>query len=117
MKIAHNFRELKIWKEGILLTKEIYLLSLKLPDDEKFGLKSQIKRSSSSIPTNIAEGSGRGTEKDFNNFLNMSLGSAYELETQLILINLLFEINSDEVILKINDLQRMIIGFKKSLGF
>jgi len=114
--MTHNFRELKIWKEGIVLTKEIYELSVKLPEDEKYGLKSQIKRSSSSIPTNIAEGSGRGTIKDFNNFLNISLGSAYELETQLVLINLLFEINSDNIILKINELQRMIKGFKKSLG-
>lgn len=114
--MTHNFRELKIWKEGILLTKEIYELSANLPDDEKYGLKSQIKRCSSSIPSNIAEGSGRGTPKDFNNFLNTSLGSSYELETQLILINLLFEIKTDEIISKINELQRMIKGFKKSLG-
>lgn len=114
--MTHNFRELKIWKDGIHLTKEIYELSVKLPEDEKYGLKSQIKRSSSSIPTNIAEGSGRGTVKDFNHFLNMSLGSSYELETQLVLINLLFDVNSDEIVLKINELQRMIKGFKKSLG-
>ena len=114
--MTHNFRELKIWKESILLTKEIYELSVKLPEDEKYGLKSQIKRSSSSIPSNIAEGSGRGTIKDFGYFLNISLGSAYELETQLVMIDLLFGINSDNIVLKINELQRMIKGFKKSLG-
>ena len=114
--MIHNFRELNIWKNGIILTKEVYDLSIKLPDDEKYGLKSQIKRCSSSIPSNIAEGSGRGTVKDFNHFLNISLGSSYELETQLVLINLLFEINNEEIIIKINELQRMIKGFQKSLG-
>lgn len=57
--MKHNFRELKIWKSGIDLTKEIYFFSTELPEDEKFGLKSHIKRNSSSIPSNIAEGSGR----------------------------------------------------------
>ena len=113
--MTHNFRELNIWKNSIELTKEIYLLSNILPDDEKYGLKSQIRRCSSSIPSNIAEGSGRSTIKDFQNFLNISLGSSYELETQLVLINLLFGINIDEIVLKINELQRMIKGFKKSL--
>ena len=113
--MTHNFRELNIWKNSIELTKEIYLLSNNLPDDEKYGLKSQIRRCSSSIPSNIAEGSGRSTNKDFQNFLNISLGSSYELETQLVLINLLFGINIDEIVLKINELQRMIKGFKKSL--
>ncbi len=103
--MTHNFRELNIWKNSIELTKEIYLLSNILPDDEKYGLKSQIRRCSSSIPSNIAEGSGRSTIKDFQNFLNISLGSSYELETQLVLINLLFGINIDEIVLKINELQ------------
>lgn len=111
----HNFREMKIWKEGIDLTQKIYLLSIELPEEEKFGFKSQIKRSSSSIPTNIAEGSGRTTVKDFQNFLNISLSSSYELETQLVLINLIFEIKVEELIFKIHELQKMIKGFKKSL--
>ncbi|MGV3630821.1 MAG: four helix bundle protein [Bacteroidota bacterium] len=113
--MKHNFRELKIWKAGIDLTKETYFLSIKLPEKEKFGLRSQIKRSSSSIPTNIAEGSGRTTIKDFQNFLKISLSSSYELETQLVLINLIFEIDTDEITNKLNELQPMIVGFKKSL--
>lgn len=83
---AHNFRELKIWKESINLVKQIYLLTSDLPKDEKFGLISQINRCSVSIPSNIAEGSGRTSDKEFLNFLNIAISSSYELETQLILV-------------------------------
>ena len=113
--MKHNFRELKIWKDSILIVKSIYLLTAELPDDEKFGLKSQIQRCAVSVPSNIAEGSGRTTSKDFRNFLNMSLSSSYELETQLIIINELFKIEIVEIIEKLHEVQRMIIGFKKTL--
>jgi four helix bundle protein len=113
--MKHNFRELKIWKDSILIVKSIYLLTAELPDDEKFGLKSQIQRCAVSVPSNIAEGSGRTTSKDFRNFLNISLSSSYELETQLIIINELFKIEIVEIIEKLHEVQRMIIGFKKTL--
>ncbi len=113
--MKHNFRELKIWKDSILVVKSIYLLTAELPDDEKFGLKSQIQRCAVSVPSNIAEGSGRTTSKDFRNFLNISLSSSYELETQLIIINELFKIEIVEIIEKLHEVQRMIIGFKKTL--
>lgn len=116
MKNAHhNFRELNIWKDGMKIVKATYAVSKDLPNEEKFGLVSQIQRCSVSIPSNIAEGSGRGTVKDFTKFLNTSLSSSYELETQLILVNDLYKIETDIIIKDINELQRMIIGFKKSI--
>ena len=113
--MKHNFKELKIWKESIELVKLTYRLTNELPDNEKFGLKSQIQRSAVSIPSNIAEGSGRSTTKDFNNFLNMSLSSSYELETQLIIACDLFKVEISSILDKLAEIQRMIIGFKKSL--
>lgn len=110
----HNFKELNIWKNGIKIVKATYAVSKELPNEEKFGLTSQIQRCSVSIPSNIEEGSGRGTIKDFTNFLNISLSSSYELETQLILVNDLYNLEIEKLIKDINELQRMIIGFKKS---
>jgi len=111
----HNFRELKIWQESMKLVKSIYSLTSNFPSDERFGLVSQINRCSISIPSNIAEGSGRTSNKEFTHFLNISLSSSFELETQLILANELFNVNTEVLIEKINELQKMIVGFKKSL--
>lgn len=111
----HNFRELNIWKNGMSIVKEVYLITSQIPDDERFGLISQLRRCSISVPSNIAEGSGRGTAKDFSHFLSISLSSSYELETQLILAQDLFGINSEQIIVSVNELQSMIIGFKKRI--
>jgi four helix bundle protein len=111
----HNFRELKIWQEAMKIVKSVYSLTSNLPSEEKFGLISQINRCSISIPSNIAEGSGRTSNKEFIHFLNISISSSFELETQLILANDLFNTDSEEIIEKINELQKMIVGFKKSL--
>jgi len=81
----HNFKDLKVWQKSMDLAIDIYKATSLFPRDEKFGLVSQIKRCSVSIPSNIAEGSGRGSDKEFNHFLNISQGSAFELETQLII--------------------------------
>jgi four helix bundle protein len=75
-----------------------------------------MNRCSVSIASNIAEGSGRGTNKDFNRFLDISLGSSYELETQLILAGEIFNLKNEGIVPKLIDLQRMIIGFKRSLN-
>ena len=82
----HKVEDLKIWKKSIKLTKAVYLLIEGLPSDEKFGLTSQIKRSAISIASNIAEGAGRNSQKELKYFLNIANGSAYELQTQLILL-------------------------------
>lgn len=80
-----NFKELEIWKESRVLTKDIYLLTNSLPQDEKFGLISQIRRCVISIPSNIAEGAAKDSQKDFLRYLQISLGSCFELESHLIL--------------------------------
>ena len=111
----HNFREMNIWKRSMDLTRNVYVLTSELPSDERFGLKSQVNRCAVSIPSNIAEGSGRGTNKDFRRFLDISLGSSYELETQLILTQDLFEIDATNVIQELNEVQKMIVGFRRNL--
>jgi four helix bundle protein len=79
-----NFRELAIWEKGIRLAVDAYHLTSMLPKKETYGMKSQITRAATSIPSNIAEGCSRRTNIDFTRFLNHSLGSSFELETQLI---------------------------------
>lgn len=80
-----DFKELKIWQRSHKLTLSIYKLSKSFPKEEIYGLTSQMLRSAASIPTNIAEGTGRNTDPDFNRFLVLAMGSAAELEYQLIL--------------------------------
>ena len=82
-----DFRKYTIWQDGIKFVKQIYLFSEILPVEEKFGLVSQIRRAAVSIPSNIAEGCSRNSDKEFKRFLEIALGSAFELETQLIIIN------------------------------
>jgi len=114
--MRHNFRDLEIWKDSFAIVKNVYEICSKLPDDEKFGLKSQVQRCAVSIPSNIAEGSGRTTDKEFLHFLNIAISSSYELETQLLLVQELFEIDTNEIIGKIQSNQRMIGGLKRKLS-
>ena len=95
-----NFKNLKIWHKGMELVVSIYKLSNKLPQEEKYGLRSQITRAVISIPSNIAEGSSRSSQNDFKRFLEIALGSAFELETQLLIIQKL-ELNKNN---QINDI-------------
>lgn len=104
-----NFRNLEVWNESITLVKNIYELIEKLPDFEKFGLKSQIARCVVSIPSNIAEGCAKDSQKDFVRFLQISLGSIYELETHLIICFELSYISEvEEMIREIHKLQKKI---------
>lgn len=114
----HKVEDLKIWKKSIELTKSIYLLVAELPSDEKFGLISQIKRCSISIPSNIAEGAGRNSNKEFKYFLSVANGSTYELQTQLILIielNLIKKEKVQPIIDNCIEIQKMNYAFQKSL--
>lgn len=79
MNKAHNFRKLEIWRLSMDLVKQVYALSKNLPESEKFGLISQVQRCAISIPSNIAEGSGRTSNKEFNHFLKIAISSSYEL--------------------------------------
>jgi four helix bundle protein len=101
------------------LSKEVLKISKSFPSDYKFSLSSQIVRSAVSIPSNISEGSARTSDKEFSRFLDIAQGSAYELETQLVLAESIdiIEQNKLQLLLKeLNDLQRMINGFKKTLN-
>ena len=81
----HRFKDLKFWQLSRVFCKDIYDITARFPESEKFGLMSQLRRASISIPSNIAEGASRKTNKDFSRFLTMSLGSCYEVETQLLI--------------------------------
>ena len=114
----HNFRKLDIWLKSMDLVVEIYQLTNTFPNHEKFGLSSQMNRSAVSIPSNIAEGSAKSSNKDFARFLEMSIGSSYELETGLTIASKLNYIGLDVFALlqnKISEIQKMIIGFKNKL--
>jgi four helix bundle protein len=114
----HNFEKLNFWKKSIELAKKVYLATTEISSDEKYGLISQIKRASVSIPSNIAEGSGRNSNKEFSHFLAISLGSAFELQTQLIFMKELNMLNYEKVDELINDvveIQKMIYRFKNNL--
>ncbi len=92
----------------MLLTKQVYLLTKKLPPQEQYGLCSQIRRSAVSIPSNIAEGHSRKTRKDFCQFLCISRGSIAELETQLILVEDIYKIASIELKELILEIRKML---------
>ena len=115
----HNFKELKVWKAGIEISKITFQLSRSFPSEEKYGLISQMVRAAVSIPSNIAEGCGRKSNKELHQFLNIALGSSFELETQLIIAKE-FDYITQEILdaasLQINDIQKMIYGLQKSLN-
>jgi len=106
----HNFRNLVIWKKAINLVEDIYRLTLKFPDNEKYGLTSQIRRSAVSIPSNVAEGAGRNTDGEFKNFLGIASGSSNELFSQLILSHKLGFIPRNElepILNKLEEIQKI----------
>ncbi|MFD2586948.1 four helix bundle protein [Croceitalea marina] len=114
----HKVENLKIWSKAIELVKKVYLLISELPKDEKYGLVSQIKRSSVSIPSNIAEGAGRNSNKEFKHFLSITNGSAYELQTQIILtieLKLLTKEKVQPLIDNCIELQKMNYSFQQKL--
>jgi four helix bundle protein len=113
--MKHNFKELLVWKKSIELVKSIYQITSMLPSDERFGLVTQMNRSSISVPSNIAEGSGRTSGKEFLHFLNIAISSSYELETQLIISKELYELDVDFVLVQISEVQKMILGLKRNL--
>lgn len=107
-------KNLDAWKESINLTIEIYKLTKSFPKDEIYGLTSQMRRSVVSIPSNIAEGCARQTEKETIQFLHISLGSIAELETQLIIAKELDYINAlNEILDKLVRARKLIIGLIK----
>lgn len=94
---SKSFKDLKMWQKGIEIVKDIYSLTIRFPKDELYGLTSQMRRSSISIPSNIAEGFKRSYKKEYKQFLQITLGSLAELETQLIIAKELGYIESKEL--------------------
>ncbi|MBR6305102.1 MAG: four helix bundle protein [Paludibacteraceae bacterium] len=110
----HNFRNLQIWKDAMDLAQSVYEIAEDIPKKETYGLVSQMTRAAVSVPSNIAEGSGR-TNKDFAHFLSIALGSLFELNTQIMLaerIGYIDNSQSTELQAKADRLQMMISGFK-----
>jgi four helix bundle protein len=113
-----DFHKLGIWERSHQFTLKVYDATKSFPQSELFGLTSQIRRASSSIPTNIAEGCGRATNKDFAHFLQMAIGSASEVEYELLLARDLHYLNNDDYNIlnkEIVEIRRMIYKYQSEL--
>lgn len=107
-----SYKDLIVWQKAIVLVSNVYRLSKKFPMEEKYGLTSQIQRAAVSIPSNIAEGRGRRSKKDFVQFLYFALGSLAELDTQLIIAGQLSYIEKSDY----NELGDLIIEIRMILS-
>lgn len=108
-----DFRTLKVWQRAHELVLENYRCSRSFPAEERFGLTSQLRRSAVSIPSNIAEGCGRGSDSDFGRFLQIAMGSASEVEYQTMLardLGLLDEPRCDGLLDRVQQIKRMLAG-------
>jgi four helix bundle protein len=116
--LAMSFKKLQIWQRGFALARETYRLTVAFPKEEAYGLTSQMRRSAVSIVSNIAEGSQRGSDRDFANFILIARGSLAELETQLLLVAELGYANPANVetlLSKLDELSRMLHAFHAKL--
>ncbi len=119
MAARHNFRKLNIWKEGIEIAKETYAITQMFPKSETYRLSNQMQRCAVSIASNISEGTAKGTNKHFLQYLENALGSSYEWETQLIIsyeVGYISEDTFKNLETKIQTIQGMIIRFMESLS-
>ena len=114
-----NFKELKISQKGFQIAINSFKLTAAFPKEEKYGISSQITKAAVSIPSNIAEGSSRSSEKDYNRFIEISLGSTFELETQLLIaeaVNYGDKQLRSEMLKDIDEEQKMLISFMNKLN-
>lgn len=116
MSSIKSYKELIVWQKSILLVKEIYEFTDLFPSEEKFGLVSQMRRAAVSVPSNIAEGWGRLSKKNYIQFLRIARGSLYELETQIIIsVELKFNDNSETVENLLVEISKMLNAMIKNL--
>ena len=118
MGMVESYKDLITWQKGMDLVERIYRLSRLFPQDERFGLTSQLKRASVSIPSNIAEGHARSTRQEYARFLDVARGSANEVETQLLIAKRLAfsdENELHEAVSATNEIQRILLGLMRSL--
>lgn len=114
MKRKHNFKNLIVWQKSVDLAVKVYQLTKSFPAEEKFGITSQMRRASVSVPSNIAEGTAKSTSKAFSNSLGTSLCESYELETQAIIaqrVGLFTDEVYSDLENDISEVQRMINSF------
>jgi four helix bundle protein len=114
----HNLKELKIWNKAIDLSVDIYQVTINFPKEETYSLTSQIRRAAISIPSNISEGAGRNSNKEFIHFLGIANGSSYELQTQLIISNKLGLLTNEALqplLKEIEEIQKMNYTFQNTL--
>ena len=112
----HDYKKLDVWKKSVDFVKRGYDLISNFPDSEKFGLTSQMRRSAVSIPSNIAEGVGRDSGKEFTHFLTISQGSCFELETQIIIAQRLGFLDEEtDTLYKLNEIGKMIRSLRNSI--
>lgn len=111
-----DHKDLDVWKKGVELVELIYQVSSSFPDDERFGLISQIRRSAISIPSNIAEGSARKSTKELLHFISIALGSLSELETQyLIAVSLGFTSENSKIMNLLTDEKKLLLGYRNHI--
>ena len=114
-----GYRELLVWQSAMQIAEDVYRFTVHLPKHEMYSLTSQLRRAAVSVPSNIAEGHGRNSTKEFNHFLGIALGSLSELETQLLLAVRLNYFKEQELISLLkttNETAKMLQGLKKSLN-
>jgi four helix bundle protein len=114
-----SFMDLKIWQKGIYLVEQVYAVSRNFPKEEMYGLKSQLRRSAVSIPSNIAEGFARLHNREYRNFLYISLGSCAELTTQIIIASRLKYVEktkADALLNEIEEISKMTMSLIKKLN-
>lgn len=113
-----NFRELKIWKNGIDIAIKTYRVTETFPNEDKYSIVQQMNKAGVSIPSNIAEGCSRKSEKDYFRFIEIALGSAFELETQVVIAEQLKKGNQQllqELKIALVEEQKMLTGFQQAL--
>ena len=118
MEKIRNFKDLNIWKLGMEIVEDIYKLTKEFPKEELYGLSAQMRRCAVSIPSNVAEGFTRKHNKEYKQFLYISLGSCAELETQIEIttkLSFLSDKQKEELLEKINHTTRMIMNLLKCL--
>lgn len=115
MSRIKTHKDLDVWKESMNLAKEVYKLTESFPKEEIFGLISQMRRAAASIPGNVAEGAARNSDKEFIQFLHVSLGSLAELETQLLLSKELGFLKNEQLDGRVEQIRKMLLGLIKYL--
>lgn len=112
---AKTYKDLTVWQKSMTLAKQVYALTSLLPSEEKFGIASQLQRAAVSIPSNIAEGQQRNNIKEYRQFIGIAKGSGAELETQLLLVKDIYNLDCDQCLSLLTEVQKMLAVLSKKL--